>query len=1203
MIHRIERLSCWILASLMAFLIIGTGSTARAVEAPVFRIGAFDASSGEFRADSDAARRPGRARDPIVHIDPASGLPEGGDAAWRRHHPGSASAYLGARPHPYTILFQLSDPPTGVMHLEIAVIYATPRLSSLELDLNGHRGRFYFDPVLDHSGGDAASATIPHTSVARKSIALPASFFVRGENKLVLTAIDEAPTDERASGAAGIAYSGFTYDALELRYTPLAGYDFDSVMAHTKSTIFYRTTSAGPRNVVKSRFRFGRTPKSGEARLEIDGKQSKRDFSSEYDFGEVEVEFEVSPWQGVAKGELSLTASGLSWSEPVALEAGRRWTLLVIPSIHLDLGFTQTAAQVEEVQSAALDLALAESARDPEYRYLVDGAWVVERYLAGRSKERGEALLTAIREGRIGLPPQFANINTGTASLEGLIRSLAVGADLAARHDLPLNPPHISDVPSYSGSYASVLAASGMRAFIAGSNNWRAPVLLKGRWHEKSPFEWQGPDGGSVVMWYARGYAQLESLFGVPQQERAIRHSLPVFLKTYDRPDYRAQSVILFGSEAENKLTLPGGGPWMETFAAQYAWPKFRQVTSSEAIAQIRTEWEGEFPVVRGDFGSYWEDGVGSDARSTALQRTNHHRIESAETLASVASALDPSLRADAARLAEAWREILLYDEHTWNSVLASSQPSRERVERMTRDKASRSARAAQAIDGLIDRGFAQLASSVALDKFSVAVFNSRSQTRSGLVEIDLSLGLVPVDPVTQKPVAYEELQREASRLPFGGRGYRRIRFLAEDVPAVGYRVYGLKMTPPAASASPPHAYPLSTREFKSPFYKLTVDPKRGGVASIIDRELDRELVDPASETLLAAPVYVTGGGDFWSDSLYLNTRERVTPELLLHHVTRGRMISARKLSYGTRIEMECEVLPPGGIGVSGAGLQIKSEIILFDHEKKIEIRQRVEKPATLDREALYFSFPFAGSARRFGYASQSAWVDPARDILAGGSLEWFSTTSWVASIDVGMIASVTPLDAPLITLGDVARGSWPDGFDPISNTIYSWPMNNYWPVNFPASQQGSFEFRYVVRSARDFDAARLTRDAARDLSPLEVAELAPAPNPSGRSTPQAASMLEIDNPNLALVIWKRSADGQSIILRLLEIAGQPGRARIRLPHQKIAAAWKTNALEQSPNPIAVVDGTLELSFPAYTILTLQLEIENPSKESFFRDK
>ena len=64
------------------------------------------------------------------------------------------------------------------------------------------------------------------------------------------------------------------------------------------------------------------------------------------------------------------------------------------------------------------------------------------------------------------------------------------------------------------------------------------------------------------------------------------------------------------------------------------------------------------------------------------------------------------------------------------------------------------------------------------------------SGRRSSLVDIDLDKGQEIVDRVTNQPISYEILST--------GESYRHIRFLAQDVPSVGYRAYSLKRIPDA---------------------------------------------------------------------------------------------------------------------------------------------------------------------------------------------------------------------------------------------------------------------------------------------------------------------------------------------------------------------------------------------------------------------
>jgi len=104
------------------------------------------------------------------------------------------------------------------------------------------------------------------------------------------------------------------------------------------------------------------------------------------------------------------------------------------------------------------------------------------------------------------MPAQYCNLLTGYASLETLYRSLYFSKSVARRDRVPFEYANITDVPSYTGSYPSVLASAGVKYWIAAGNNWRAPFLIYGRWNEKSPFWWQGPDGKKVLYKVEKDY-------------------------------------------------------------------------------------------------------------------------------------------------------------------------------------------------------------------------------------------------------------------------------------------------------------------------------------------------------------------------------------------------------------------------------------------------------------------------------------------------------------------------------------------------------------------------------------------------------------------------------------------------------------------------------------------------------------------------
>ena len=89
-------------------------------ERPVWEIGKFDQSSLEFTRQIDFGNPQDNPVFTVGKSDP--------NKDWPAEQPGSANKDAGGRAHPYTIVFNLSEPPRGVWWLEVSVILSHSRV-------------------------------------------------------------------------------------------------------------------------------------------------------------------------------------------------------------------------------------------------------------------------------------------------------------------------------------------------------------------------------------------------------------------------------------------------------------------------------------------------------------------------------------------------------------------------------------------------------------------------------------------------------------------------------------------------------------------------------------------------------------------------------------------------------------------------------------------------------------------------------------------------------------------------------------------------------------------------------------------------------------------------------------------------------------------------------------------------------------------
>jgi hypothetical protein len=1144
----------------------------RAASTTIWQIGNFDKSSREFSQGVSPTHG-----GPIDYSNPADdpvyviGKSQPGKN-WLAFQPGSSNGKAGHRAHPFTIEFSLSGAPRGVYTFTAALLAYSPRLPLLDVSINGRHGWFYQHPRLNYDAGDLGSVFAPRYSTAMIAFDFPASYLKPGENELVLTATDNPDARDDSEGAVMVlGNSGIYYDALKLDQDAEGRFQPAQLTVNVTPTIFYKSKDGKQSEIIEVDVRLAELPKRGRITLVVGNQKFSAPLMSNHAFGEQRFDFEVPEFAAESPADVKLEWNGRSRDFPQKLVPGKKWNVFVVPHEHLDVGYSDYQGKIAEVQSRAIDEAMAIALLEPDFRFSLDGYWSAEQFLANRSEEDRREFLQLVRQGRIFIPPEYANLLTGLPTIETLIRSLYGGYQFNRENGGSFTYANISDVPSYTGSYPSILAAAGLKYFLHASNGYRGPFIMLSRMNEKSPWYWEGPDGSRILTWSSLSYHQSRIMFGLPPRLPALRDSLPIFLQSYTKPDYKSDGVIVFGTQWENTDLNPDQMGDFPAWNKLYTYPKIHISGVGEAMDYVAQQMGDAVPVLRGDGVPYWEDGAGSDALHTALARQNEYRALSAEKLSSISALANPRLQPEQTALSALWRNLLLANEHTWEADRGISDPQSEESVKQLDVKDARSTDARRLVNHVLERSMSALADRIPVGSGTLIVFNSLNWQRSSLVETDLDNGFEIVDLSTHQAVPLELLNT--------GKSLRHVRFLASDVPAVGYKCYQLR----AAKAETPPPAARGASVLANRYYRVELDAATGTIRSIFDRELNRELVDSSSPYRFNQYVYVTGADEGPNRLIDYSTVTPV-PQLAPHGAGSGRIDSVARLPFEDVAWVESS-------GVNTP--RIEAEIILPQDQKRIEIVNHVRKDRVYTKEGIYFAFPFAMEHPQFKYAIQNGYIDPAKDLLPGGGREWFSVQQWVALQQGAVAAAIVPVDAPLVALGDIVRGAWPLEFGDRKGTIFSYIMNNYWDTNYVAGQGGDFTFRYVITSASAIVAPAFTRMGWEALTPLETDEIKYQDKSVNRPAPLGpvqGSFLSMDDPGVVLLTWKQAEDHNGYILRFLEIAGRPATVGVTSPILDIQSAWRCNAMEENQQSLAVAEKGVRFDVTPYEIVTVRVQ-------------
>ena len=440
------------------------------------------------------------------------------------------------------------------------------------------------------------------------------------------------------------------------------------------------------------------------------------------------------------------------------------------------------------------------------------------------------------------------------------------------------------------------------------------------------------------------------------------------------------------------------------------------------------------------------------------------------------------------------------------------------------------------------------------MDAPSLVVINSASWPRTEVVQVRLPQGTTVTEP--------DVLACEAAEGTL---------LLVKDVPACGYRALklGRGAGPPA-----PQPQPAEGAAIESPFYRLAFDPLTGALTSLFDKDLRRELVDARAPYPLNQYLYVAGG----EGSRIVADERGVEPKLRISTPEKASLRRLRLGGLGERmiIESSAAMTP-----------RLVSEVTVWNHLRRVDIANRFTKTPTRQKEAVYFSFPFAAANPTFRYECPDAIVNANTGMLPGACLEWFAVQHFV-EIQTGdaAIAWTSP-DSPLVCFQDINRGKWLRHLPMDNGRLYAYVMNNYWYTNYKPDQGGEHLFRFSITSRAKADntaSARFGWAASNPLLALPGQARPGAPLPLG-----SASLLEVLEPNVLLLGAKRAEAGDALVLRLWEVSGQPATAHVRLSHWPARNAVACNLVEEPQGPLELTDNVISVPIRASGLATVMV--------------
>ena len=830
---------------------------------------------------------------------------------------------------------------------------------------------------------------------------------------------------------------------------------------------------------------------------------------------------------------------------------------------HTDYMWTGNEAQYDTAFVRMLDYYMGQidssknNPDDYQTRWNCDGSYWLKTYQKYRSPAQFERLIGYIKSGHISSPLNSVVSVYGGQPTEAVLRGMFYAGQLERQYDLRFPMAVCMENQTLPFGLSSLWAGSGAkyswRGVCACASNIPTTRLANRR-HQL--YRYMGFDKRSVLMkWYnIPGENTGLGGYGETRQQHKITDAVASLTKTVGDLTALCDTITPNTAYPYNVAGAFGYG-WddLDTYNAPVFINAARQTTTP--TRRVRVSNEEDFfrdvektyktiPAQSVSFGNEWDLYPVSMNETTAQVRRATEKLRSAESMATLVSLKNKAFGQDLQQhKRRAWDAFGLYWEHDWTADGPVSR--QERADWQIRQK--------DAITSYVDTLHNRAA--LALSRLIPAsttprfyAYNSLSWTRSDVADFAYAgeLPVTVVDLATNRTVVSQVITKA---------GKTFLRIWAENIPAVGYKVYAISpgRIRPGSPVKSTRAVTYKEGYLENQFYKLRLH-KSGAIAELYDRKAgNRQLVKRENARLLND----LGATNQEDGELTVENAGPVSITL--------RAVSTNPIAHTVRVT----------VFANSPRIEIEDSIQAnFKDVKTWAFSLNLNKPTTRHEE-LGAILTAKKETRGGHYASQNARLD------------WLTFNHFADLSEPNYGVILSNQDCSFFKLGQ----STADSLRETSSQLTALAGGQ---VDGPKlgilNQNGATAFRYgfaLTTHQAPFNPLLAMRFSLEHQNPLVTAIVT---GTTGNYPATSYSLLTISDPNVVLWSLKPAEEGidKGIIARCWNVNSLPTTPAISLK-LPIRRAWQTSHIETNAQELRLDSGRLKMDFSAQQLNSYRL--------------
>lgn len=832
---------------------------------------------------------------------------------------------------------------------------------------------------------------------------------------------------------------------------------------------------------------------------------------------------------------LKLVVDNTSTSIQATTIPDRKWRVNFVQHTHTDIGYTRPQSDILAEHLRFIDYALDycdQTDHLPDaskFRWTCEVTMPVEKYLVSRPQKQIDRLKQRVKEGRIELAAMYLNFDempdeqTYAASLKPF--------EMFRKHGLQAKVAMQNDVNGIGWCFNDYYNTLGVKYLNMGTHGHRALIPFD----KPTAFWWESPSGKRMLAYRAEHYMH-GNFFGIHGDDfEKFEKKLLVYLAEIYNAGYPFDitSVQHSGYTTDNSPPSLKASQMISRWNEKYDWPKIRTATAYEFFEEIEEKHGDELEVYRAAWPDWWTDGFGSGAREVSKSRESHVDIIASQEALSMAKVLGQKMPEKVnERIFTVNDAILFYDEHTfgyhasiWDPYCMGSMEQRALKESYAWEAHRKARSVNEEALGLLQEYIPKL------DVPSIAVFNTMAWKRSACVKVYIDEQQLP------RNKKFRIVDEAGNMMPaqvyeaHGGGAYWLV--WVSDIPAFGCKQLRIEINR-EITRERVELDKNKVSVLENEWYKIEVDAERGVVTSLLDKELNKEIVDKSAAWKLGEIIYERLADRKELNKGHLVERRQKDRKWMQHYDRNGienfSFIGIedqpiwKEMHFAGKMEM-------AAYGEEGFKLGIR----LYNTVKRIDFVYSVVKKPVTDPEAIYVAFPFMLENGKINFEVQGGVMEAGVDQIPGSSNDWNTVQNFVSvKNDNAQFVFGSP-ETALMQFGGINTGRYNADAKPDKPYVIGWPMNNYWVTNFAVDQRGEFEWTYYFTSTADVSNSFSTQFGWNARVPL-LGRVIPAGKSNGKN--DFKSVFDEFPENVLLINARPSESENAVVFHMRELDG-----------------------------------------------------------------